>query len=109
MKKWFLKQENDKPESEASRIVDVREKAEFESAHLPGAINIPLGELISIVGLKDNELMQKLRDQSVLVYCNSGYRAEIAMGEMLKVMLSRLLLCGYFFELKFIELSLFCI
>ena len=47
-------------------VVDVREPWEFQSGHLPGAINIPMGE---VVRRKD-----ELTDPLVLV-CRSGARS----------------------------------
>lgn len=66
-------------------FLDVREKEEFEAAHLPDAINIPLGHLITIVAKHGEEILQPLRTGNVLVYCNTGYRADIAAHEMKKV------------------------
>jgi len=66
------------------RLLDVREKEEFEAGHLPGAVNIPLGHLITIVARHGEEILQPLRTGNVLVYCNTGYRAQIAAHEMKK-------------------------
>ncbi|HLU83117.1 MAG TPA: rhodanese-like domain-containing protein [Trueperaceae bacterium] len=47
-------------------VVDVREPWEFQSGHVPGAVNIPMGEVVS---RKD-----ELTDPLVLV-CRSGARS----------------------------------
>ncbi len=47
-------------------IVDVRESWEFASGHLPGAVNIPLGEVV--------ERIEELREPLVLV-CATGARS----------------------------------
>jgi NADPH-dependent 2,4-dienoyl-CoA reductase/sulfur reductase-like enzyme/rhodanese-related sulfurtransferase len=52
-------------------IVDVREPLEFESGHLDGAVNIPLGEL--------RDRMEELpRDREILTYCAVGQRSYYA-------------------------------
>ena len=52
-----------------ARLVDVRSQEEFDSSHLPGAINIPVSELDRRLG----ELGPK--DQPIVVYCRSGARS----------------------------------
>ncbi|MBI5690702.1 MAG: metalloregulator ArsR/SmtB family transcription factor [Verrucomicrobia bacterium] len=47
-------------------LVDVRPREEYDADHLPGAISIPLGELIERVG----ELPQ---DKLVVLYCRGPY------------------------------------
>jgi rhodanese-related sulfurtransferase len=56
-------------EGDGPRLLDVREPAEFEAVHIPGAYNVPLHLLREHRG----ELRQHL-DQVVLV-CRSGMRA----------------------------------
>ena len=54
-------------------IVDVREEAEYQKQHIKGSKNIPLSLLKSDVNILD-----KLdKDLQVIIYCNSGNRAEI--------------------------------
>jgi rhodanese-related sulfurtransferase len=57
-----------------ARLVDVRSPGEFASGHLPGALNIPVGELAS----RTNEVGAK--DRPVVVYCRSGVRSASAAG-----------------------------
>lgn len=54
-------------------LVDVRESSEYQSGHIPNAINIPLRTLVHQV----NEIPY---DRPVVLYCSSGYRS--AMGVM---------------------------
>lgn len=57
-------------------IVDVRSKAEFNSGHVRGAKNIPLGELSA----KINQLK---KGKTIITCCASGARSGVARG-MLK-------------------------
>jgi phage shock protein E len=54
---------------EGARLVDVRSPLEFESGHLPGAVNIPLPELERRIA----EL--EPRERAIVVYCASGARS----------------------------------
>jgi rhodanese-related sulfurtransferase len=54
-------------------LVDVREQSEYQSGHIPNAINIPLQTLA-------HRLDQIPHDHPVVLYCSSGYRS--AMGVM---------------------------
>lgn len=57
-------------ESADLTILDVRQQPEFESGHIPGAVNIPLHNLI--------ERMSDVPEGEVWVHCASGYRSSIA-------------------------------
>lgn len=57
--------------TDASVLVDVREAHEVAEGSLPGAINIPLGEL----GSRADELDSRSR---VVLLCGSGRRSEHA-------------------------------
>ncbi|MHA6793843.1 rhodanese-like domain-containing protein [Pseudonocardia bannensis] len=52
------------------RLVDVRTPAEFEAAHIPGSVNVPLDALRA----RRAELIRHLNGDDVLV-CRSGQRA----------------------------------
>lgn len=54
-------------------VLDVRSEAEFAEGRIPGAYNIPLGELVA----RKAEIPT---DQTVVVYCKSGHRAALANG-----------------------------
>ncbi len=52
-------------------IVDIRDDASYDEAHIPGAINIPLNQLgYSLFGL------DKTKD--IIVYCFAGVTSEVA-------------------------------
>lgn len=53
-------------ESEGLTLIDVREPREFAAAHLPGAINIPLGSLV-------DRLDSLGTDGEVVAYCRGAY------------------------------------
>ena len=53
-------------------LLDVRSPGEFNSGHLDGALNIPVGEL------KDRLKELDYKDRSVVVYCASGVRSRRA-------------------------------
>lgn len=50
-------------------LIDVREDYEFREGHIPGAINIPLGNITKV----DYSL-----DKILIVYCRSGNRSNKA-------------------------------
>lgn len=56
-------------------LVDVREPAEYRDGHVPGAINIPMGQLTARMDEID-------RDRPVHVVCASGNRSA-AMTDVL--------------------------
>ncbi len=59
-------------------VVDVRTVDEFLDGAYPGAINIPVGELLSRL----NELGPK--DRPIVLYCATGSRSALA-AKLLKV------------------------
>jgi rhodanese-related sulfurtransferase len=63
---------------ELGLIVDVREPGEYAGGHIPGAINIPRGQIeLSIwphVGFPDNTDMSR----KMTLYCGSGVRCVLA-------------------------------
>ena len=60
---------------QGASVVDVREPAEFREGHVPGAVNIPMGQLTARLGEID-------RDRLVHVVCASGNRSS-AMADVL--------------------------
>ena len=67
-------------------IVDVRTPEEFAAGHVPGAINIPYTYLpASISQLKDAS------DKDIVVYCETGVRAERAASRLRENGFTRLL------------------
>lgn len=57
-----------RPEEEI--VLDVRRADEYDAAHIPGAVNIPLHELLARIG--------EVPAGRLWVHCGSGYRAGIA-------------------------------
>lgn len=55
-------------------IVDVRTKEEYEESHLVDAINIPYDEI--------NEKTKLDKSKTILVYCKSGNRSNIAYNTL---------------------------
>jgi hydroxyacylglutathione hydrolase len=56
---------------EAPVVIDVRQAAEFEAGHVPGAVHIGAGEL--------SEVLDRLpRDREIALICASGYRSSVA-------------------------------
>ena len=47
---------------------------EFSKAHLPNAVNIPVDDI-------DAE-SEQLRGKTILLYCASGMRSQIALGKL---------------------------
>lgn len=71
------------PEEAASYIqhgalpLDVRERNEYDTEHIAGALHIPYGHL--------KQLLASLpQDQAILIYCGSGVRSQIAASLLLK-------------------------
>ncbi len=62
---------------EGALVVDVRNPGEFNSGHVPGAINVPLGDLSA-------EASGRFRDknQILLLHCLSGARSGIAKAQL---------------------------
>lgn len=58
----------------APRLVDVRTPAEYETAHIPGSVNVPL----DLVHASKEQLREALGGQDVVLVCRSGQRAEQA-------------------------------
>jgi rhodanese-related sulfurtransferase len=66
-------------------VLDVRTPAEYAEGHVPGAINIPNGELAARVA----ELTDA-KGRDIVVYCRSGVRAAQALDVLGKAGFKRL-------------------
>lgn len=55
------------------KIIDVRNRSEYQAGHLRGALNIPLGELKERIGQESKDLNQPL-----LLHCLGGGRSALA-------------------------------
>ena len=53
------------PIPKGALLVDLRDKEDFQAGHLPGAVNLPLSEMM---GERD-------RDRPILLYCYRGIRS----------------------------------
>jgi phage shock protein E len=58
-------------------VVDVRSRGEFDSGHLPGALNIPLDEIEAALPAK-----VKNKNQVLLLHCLSGARSAAAQQKL---------------------------
>jgi hydroxyacylglutathione hydrolase len=56
-----------------AEIIDVRNPGEFDAGHIPGAVNLPLGRLAERLG-------DVPRDRPLVVHCQGGARASVAIG-----------------------------
>jgi rhodanese-related sulfurtransferase len=59
------------PERRRPYLLDVRANGEYSGGHLPGAVNFPLDDLRSRLGVL-------LRDQAIAPYCQVGQRGYLA-------------------------------
>jgi phage shock protein E len=66
-------------------LLDVRSPAEFAAGHLPGAVNIPHGDLAARI----TEL-STARERDVVVYCRTGVRSGQALEVLDKAGFKRL-------------------
>jgi phage shock protein E len=55
-----------------AKVIDVRTEGEFESGHYKTALNIPVDKLSSNLNLLGS------KEQTILLYCRSGARANTA-------------------------------
>jgi len=58
---------------ESLLLVDVREAAEYEQGHIPGAIHLGKGIIE-----RDIEAVVPNSDTEILLYCGGGYRSALA-------------------------------
>ena len=54
-------------------VLDVRTPEEYAQSHIPGAVNIPVADLLSRVAE-----LSSLKDEEIVVYCQLGPRAAFA-------------------------------
>ncbi|MBQ4877627.1 rhodanese-like domain-containing protein [Pseudoalteromonas luteoviolacea] len=60
-------------------IIDVRTVEEYADGHIKGAINIPYDQIEA-----QSFLLNELKDQTLVVYCRSGRRAQIFESALFK-------------------------
>lgn len=61
---------------EGAVLLDVRDDAEYEAFHMPGAVHFPLPDLLAG---RDPELPEAAEDAPVVVYCAGGVRSALAV------------------------------
>ena len=66
-------------------MLDVRTPEEYAAGHLPGAVNIPHGELAARIAE-----LAGARERDVVVYCRTGVRAAAALEVLGKAGFKRL-------------------
>jgi rhodanese-related sulfurtransferase len=66
----------------AALVLDVREPAEYQSGHLPHAINVPRGVLEFKVG---NHPELNEFERSILIYCKNGGRSTLAAYTLIQM------------------------
>ena len=57
--------------TDSALLVDVRDQDEFDTGHIPGAINLPLNDI-------RQRLAELPRDREIWLYCGVGQRAYYA-------------------------------
>jgi phage shock protein E len=65
---------------DGAMVIDVRSQAEFNSGHLPKAINIPLDTI-------ETALTRRVKDKNcvLLLHCQSGMRSGVACKKLQRV------------------------
>lgn len=61
--------------NERVSILDVREPAEFAFGHIPGAVNMPLGEL-------EERMAELNKEDDLYVVCRTGNRSDLAAQKL---------------------------
>jgi hydroxyacylglutathione hydrolase len=69
-------------------VLDVRDAAEFESAHVPGSMHIPYGELV-------DRLSELPRDRAVAAMCSGGKRSGLAASLLQREGFERVIHVGH--------------
>jgi phage shock protein E len=58
-------------------LIDVRSPGEFKAGHLPSVINIPLGEIETVLPRRAHD-----KNQVLLLHCQSGMRSSAAVTKL---------------------------
>ena len=70
-------------------LIDIREPAEFQRGHIPGAAHLPRGllefEIHGLVQRMMSEQVDSPEDQPIVLYCGTGGRSALA-AETLAIM-----------------------
>jgi phage shock protein E len=76
-------------------LVDVRSAEEFATGHLPGALNIPHGEILAGIAELGVD-----KNAPIVLYCRSGNRSGIAQTALESAGYSKLMNAGGYSALK---------
>ena len=61
-------------------LIDIREPAEFQRGHIPGAVHLPRGllefEIHALVQRRMSDQVDAPEDQPIVLYCGTGLAAE---------------------------------
>jgi phage shock protein E len=80
---------------EGALLIDVRTAEEFAGGHLPGAINIPHGEILAGVNA-----LQADQSAAMVLYCRSGNRSGMATKSLSGAGFSNVVNAGAYSSLK---------
>jgi rhodanese-related sulfurtransferase len=63
-------------------LIDIREPAEYQKAHIPGAVHLPRGmlefEIHNLVDATKSDQNLNSADQPIVLYCGTGGRSALA-------------------------------
>ncbi len=74
---------------EDAQVVDVRDPAEYAAGHLSESRNIPAAQLEGRIGE-----LEKLKDQPLILICQTGARASGACGRLTKLGFAKVHILG---------------
>lgn len=67
-------------------VIDIREPAEFNRGHIPGAVHLPRGllefEIHGVVERMRSDQNSSPADQAIVLYCGTGGRSALAAESM---------------------------
>ena len=70
-------------------LIDIRERAEFERGHIPGAVLLPRGllefEIHGLVERHRTSAEMAPEDQPIVLYCGTGGRSALAAETMARL------------------------
>ena len=84
--------------SKENVLIDVRTPSEYQAGHLKNAVNIPYDKIKSEI-----EKLASDKAQTIVVYCRSGRRADIAAKNLTGLGYKNVINAGRYNELKKLE------
>ncbi len=76
--KKFLGEENPQ-----AILIDIRKSADFASAHIDGAVNWPLEEILKLYSAQ--QIPRRFQDKMLLFICNGGFRSSEAVRHLMRL------------------------